>query len=179
MDRVFTRHGGAISIVEAELPNRAGLSGGDNGACGVDGEALLDFRHGLLRGELGEAGGGILAREILGGDLLDPRCGEEGDGDGGEQRGDEQDENECASGIVGRDRGFNCGGYGGGGKRKAEGVAAGSGASRVHGAAGLVGVEGYEAAHGDGALSDEALDIRVTRGCRITAGKLSNFFSGS
>ncbi len=28
--------------------------------------------------------------------------------------------------------------------------------------AGLVGVEGYEAAHGDGALGDEALDIRVS-----------------
>jgi len=48
-----------------------------------------------------------LAGEILGGDLLHSRGGEEGDGDGGEQRGDEEDENEGAAR--------------GGGERRAEG----------------------------------------------------------
>jgi hypothetical protein len=39
-----------------------------------------------------------LAGEILGGDLLHSRGGEEGDGDGGEQRGDEEDKDERAAG---------------------------------------------------------------------------------
>jgi hypothetical protein len=68
--------------------------GGDDG-CKISGsiprgvEASLDFRHGLLGGEFGEAGCGVLAGEILGGDLLDAGGGEKGDGYGGEKGGNE------------------------------------------------------------------------------------------
>ena len=166
-----------------ELTDRAGLAGNDRGGRGagaIDSEPFLDFGHGLLGGELGEASSSVLAGEIPSSHLLHAGGGEEGDGDGGEQRCYQKDEDEGAAGIGGfnhnrapgeagdgaiadrpewRGRGHErVKGHVGGGKRKVEGGAAGSGASRVHGAARLVGVEGDEAAHGDGALGDEALD---------------------
>ena len=72
--------------------------GGDDGRAGaVYSESLLDFAHGLLGGHFGEAGGGVLTGEILGGDLLHAGGGEERDGYGGEKGGDEQNENESAA----------------------------------------------------------------------------------
>ena len=87
-----------------KLSDGAGLAGNDRGgrvACAIDSEPFLDFGHGLLGGELGEARGCVLAGEVASGDLLDAGGGEEGDGDGGEQRGDEEGEDEGAAGIGG------------------------------------------------------------------------------
>jgi len=84
-----------------KLPDGAGLACNDRGGRGagaVDGEAFLDFSHGLLGGELGEAGVGVLAGEIARGDLLDAGGGEEGDGDGGKQGGNEEGEDEGGAG---------------------------------------------------------------------------------
>ncbi|MCX6973138.1 MAG: hypothetical protein NTZ94_02360, partial [Verrucomicrobia bacterium] len=78
------------------MPNRARLGGDDGRAGAVYSESLLDFGYGLLGSELGEAGGGVLTGEILGGDLRHAGGGEEGDGYGGEKGGDEQNENESA-----------------------------------------------------------------------------------
>ena len=88
-----------------KLSDGAGLAGNDRGgrvACAIDSEPFLDFGHGLLGGELGEARGCVLAGEILGGDLLHAGGGEKGDGDRGEKRGDEEGEDEGAAGIGSR-----------------------------------------------------------------------------
>ena len=125
------------STGENKLPDRAGLGGDDNGAVVADRKSLLNLRHGLAGGEIGEAGGGVLAGEIAGGDLLDAGCGEEGNGDGGEQCGDEEDEDEGGTGIGGSGRRFNHGVHGG--VNKPHGGAKDRVVFGFHGAAGTIG----------------------------------------
>ena len=61
----------------------------------------------MLGGELGKAGGGVLAGEILGGDLLHAGGGEKGDGNGGEQCRYEEDKDEGAARIGGFNHGVH------------------------------------------------------------------------
>jgi hypothetical protein len=74
-------------------------------ASAIQKEIFGDF-SGLGRNDLGMtvrtgAGGGVLAGEIAGRNLLDAGGGEEGNGDRGEQRGYEKNENQRAAGIRG------------------------------------------------------------------------------
>jgi hypothetical protein len=75
---------------------RTGARGGIGGI-----EALLNLCHGLLGGHFGEAGGGVLAGEIAGRNLLDAGGGEEGDRNGGEERRDQEGEDQGGAGIRG------------------------------------------------------------------------------
>lgn len=92
------------AIVEKILIDRSGLSSDDGrkipGSNSRGVETLLNLRHGLLSGQLGEAGGGVLPGEILCGDLLDSRGGKERDCDGGQQGSDQQDKDKRAAGFL-------------------------------------------------------------------------------